>query len=100
MCASYVILQVMVRAGEGLVTIEKSQVDGKDTLLFRLDKSKIMTVGKKAIGNFIRKLSIYKSTADVVNGSAFFADYMKVDELNLEYRKICIENKSPRRLEL
>jgi len=56
MCASYVILQVMVRAGEGLVTIEKSQVDGKDTLLFRLDKSKIMTVGKKAIGDFIRKL--------------------------------------------
>lgn len=44
----------MVRAGENLVTIEKNQVDGKDNLVFRLDKSKIMTVGKEAIGNFIK----------------------------------------------
>jgi len=44
----------MIRAGENLVTIEKNQIDGKDNLVFRLDRSKIMTVGKEAIGNFIR----------------------------------------------
>ncbi len=45
-------------------------------------------------------MQIYKSTADVEEGSKFFEKYMHVDEKFLGYRKIVVENKLPRRLEL
>jgi len=45
-------------------------------------------------------LQIYKSTADVENGLKFFEAYTKVNETFLGYRKIVVENRLPRRLEL
>lgn len=59
MQARYVILQVLLEAGKGLVTIKKSEgLDGKATLLIELDKEKILTVGKDAIGKFLNKLQV------------------------------------------
>lgn len=51
-----------------------------------MDREKIWTVGKNAVGEFLRKLQIYKSTADVEGGTAFFADYTKVEGEDLYYR--------------
>ena len=48
----------------------------------------------------LQKQQIYKSTADVEGGTKFFQEYSKVNETFLRYRKIVVENKLPRRLEL
>lgn len=59
MQARYVILRVLLCAGEGLVSIEKFVADdGELDLVIRLDRSKINSVGKKAIGDFLKKLQV------------------------------------------
>ena len=73
MCARYVILRVMLEAGEGFVSIEQfTSADGKPDLVVRLDASKIETTGKKCIGDFLLKLQVYKSYGDVERGFYFF----------------------------
>lgn len=60
----YVILRVLLDAGDGLVCIDAcTGEDGAPDLRVRLDRSKIHTVGKVAIGNFLLKLQVH--TLDV-----------------------------------
>lgn len=99
-CASYVILQVLIEAGNDFIKIEEAEKNGKPYLYLTLDRKQIHTTGKKAIGDFLRKQQIYKSTADVEAGSKFFNEYTKVNDTFLRYREIVKENKFPRSLEL
>eukprot|EP00027_Filamoeba_sp_ATCC50430_P014115 CAMPEP_0168574354 /NCGR_PEP_ID=MMETSP0413-20121227/19031_1 /TAXON_ID=136452 /ORGANISM="Filamoeba nolandi, Strain NC-AS-23-1" /LENGTH=500 /DNA_ID=CAMNT_0008607681 /DNA_START=550 /DNA_END=2052 /DNA_ORIENTATION=- len=92
--ARYVILRVLLEAGEGLVTITLAN----DTAYLVLDRSKILTVGQKAIGTFLKKLQIYKATADVQGAIAFYGEYSKVPEEFLKYRDIVLAKQKPRRV--
>jgi dipeptidyl-peptidase-3 len=56
MRARFALLQVMLRAGENFIKIEKCQQNGKDYLNFNMDREKILTVGKKAVSEFMNKL--------------------------------------------
>jgi dipeptidyl-peptidase-3 len=60
MQARYVILRVLLEAGNDLVMVEKltNPTDGEADLIISLDRSKINTTGKEAIGNFLRKLQV------------------------------------------
>ncbi|CAB3983514.1 dipeptidyl peptidase 3-like [Paramuricea clavata] len=99
MQARYVILQVLLEAGEGLVTIEKTEdEDSKGNILIKLDKEKIQTVGRDAIGMFLKRLQIYKSTADYEQGKTMYDGYSSVDEKFLELRKLVLAKKQPRRM--
>lgn len=44
-------------------------------MIINLDRTKIKTVGKQAVGEFLRKLQIYKSIGDSVGGTEFFENY-------------------------
>ena len=62
MQARYVILRVLLEAGDDLVTISKvtNPEDNQSDLIMSMDRSKIGTVGKKAIGDFLRKLQVWE----------------------------------------
>lgn len=45
-----------MEAGEGLVRFEKTELNGKPYVITHLDKSKIWTVGKEALGKFLTSL--------------------------------------------
>ncbi|CDK27663.1 unnamed protein product [Kuraishia capsulata CBS 1993] len=94
MQARYAILQVLLQAGEGLVEIVSV---GDDDLRIKLDRSKIATVGAKAIATFLNKLHIYKCSADVVNGVKFYNDITSVDSDFAKYRSTVLKKKLPRR---
>ncbi|KAF7697226.1 dipeptidyl peptidase 3 [Silurus meridionalis] len=79
MQARFVILRVLLEAGEGLVTLSQTTgVDGQPDALITLDRSKIHTVGKSAIQKFLCSLQVHKSTADVEGGRALYERYSAV----------------------
>uniref|UniRef100_H2L990 Dipeptidyl peptidase 3 n=1 Tax=Oryzias latipes TaxID=8090 RepID=H2L990_ORYLA len=81
MQARFVILRVLLEAGEGLVGLkEVVGHDGKPDAQITLDRTKIHTVGKHAIQRFLCKLQVFKSTADVEGGRALYDGYSSVGD--------------------
>ena len=59
MQARFVILRVLLEAGEGLVTVTPTTgSDGRPDARVRLDRDKIRTVGKPALERFLRRLQV------------------------------------------
>ncbi|CAL1531245.1 unnamed protein product [Lymnaea stagnalis] len=106
MNARFVILRVLLEAGDDLVKFEKfAGDDGKPDVRVILDRSKIIPVGKPAIGAFLRKLQashVYKSTADAESGRKMYSYYSDVNDQDepkfLSLRSIVLDRKQPRKL--
>ena len=96
----FVIMHVLLEAGQDFIKIEKCKKDDKDYMYIKIDKSKIKTVGKEAIGKFLNKLHIFKSLGDVKRGKELFAHYSEVNDEMIKLRDIVLMNKVPRRMEL
>ena len=59
--------QVLLEAGEGFLDVKAVKGDdGKPDLLLTMDRSKIQSVGKQAIGAFLQKLQVRSSTRIMV----------------------------------
>ncbi|XP_033735100.1 dipeptidyl peptidase 3-like [Pecten maximus] len=103
MQARFVILRVLLEAGNGLVTIKHFTADdGSEDMVLKLDRSKISTVGKTAIGNFLRKLQVYKSTCDVEAAKKLYNYYSDVHDREephfLARRATVLARKQPRKM--
>lgn len=96
MQARFSILKSFLQAGEDFVKLEYTKDDYSD-LVIKLDRSKIETVGKKAVGDYLQKLHVYKTTADVENGSKFYADMTRVDRDMAKFRNAVLAAKLPRK---
>ncbi|GMS81030.1 hypothetical protein PENTCL1PPCAC_3205, partial [Pristionchus entomophagus] len=95
--ARFVLMKVVLEAGQGFVTIEETKdSEGKYDLSFKMDKTKIDTVGNPAVREFLKKLQAYKSTADVKGATALFNKY-SVGPTDLKWREIVLARRKPRR---
>ena len=82
MQARYVILRVLLEAGEKLVQLTSvTGSDGKPDVLISLDRTKIESVGRPAIGNFLRKLQVHHHSFDISRW--FGTRYVFRQEMNL-----------------
>mmetsp|Transcript_30562 Transcript_30562/g.99812 ORF Transcript_30562/g.99812 Transcript_30562/m.99812 type:complete len:721 (-) Transcript_30562:166-2328(-) len=103
MRARFVILRVLLEAGEGFVTLEREDAElpegeAGEGLYVRLDRSKIESVGVPAIASFLRKLQVFKSTANFAAGQELYERYSAVDEYWLGLREVVMANKKPRQM--
>mgnify|MGYP001120597248 FL=1 len=94
MRARFCIPNVLLEAGEDFVQI----VEEENNSYVTLDKSKILTVGMRAMETFLLKLGIYKSTCNLVDGVAMYHKYTEVNDRMLKLRKIVLEKKQPRKV--
>jgi dipeptidyl-peptidase-3 len=60
----------------------------------------LLTDQPSAVGDFLQKLHVYKSTADVETGSKFFTDMSTVgmDYWGTKVRNVVLKNKQPRKV--
>jgi dipeptidyl-peptidase III len=96
--ARFSILQCFLAAGDDFCKLDYQKEDLSD-LSIKLDRSKITTVGRKAVEGYLQKLHIYKSTADVVAGTELYNKMTHVDEFfGSKVRDQVLKNKQPRKV--
>lgn len=97
-CARHVYLQVLLRNTSNLISIQPTFNESNEMVDFTLylNRDAIISEGRPAIGSFLKTLQIYKSTADVENGTRFFNQFVNVDEMFIQYRSIVLNKKKPR----
>ena len=100
MQARYVILRVLLEAGDGLVSLESGVADddGKPDVTVRVARDKVATVGRKAVGSFLLQLQTHKSLGDVEVGKAMFSRYAEVPAEMAALREVVMARKEPRKL--
>ncbi|KAK6952017.1 hypothetical protein Daesc_006543 [Daldinia eschscholtzii] len=91
--AHFAILRCLLKHGHGCIDIHHDRAT--TTLRVRVDRSRIVSQGKKALGEMLLRLHVYRCTANVEECKKYYEELSHVDEECLEWRKTVIENKPP-----
>lgn len=99
MQARFSILRTFLDAGDDFVVLKHSEDDLSD-LSIHLDRSKILTTGRKAVEKYLQKLHVYKSTADFENGKKMYENITAVDQeyWGKKIRDAVLKKKTPRKV--
>ncbi|KAI0885173.1 dipeptidyl peptidase III [Annulohypoxylon maeteangense] len=91
--AHFSILRCLLIHGQGCIKVHHDAEAKK--LRVRVDRSKIRSHGKKALGEMLLRLHIYRCTADVQECKGYYEALSRVDEECLKWRQTVIENQPP-----
>lgn len=94
--AHFAMFRVLLNAGESFLTVTHDVSTNK--LIVHIDRSKILSHGKPAIGKLLLRLHIYRCTADVGACREYFEGLTKVEGIFAEWRQIVIASKKPRQI--
>ncbi|KAJ5732748.1 dipeptidyl peptidase III [Penicillium malachiteum] len=89
--ALFAILNHMLNHGNGVITVDHDVVDKK--LYIHVDRTKITSHGKLAIGQMLCKLHIWRSTADIEACKPYYEALSTIDDTTFE---IVVSNPEPK----
>ncbi|XKL62397.1 hypothetical protein PGB90_002230 [Kerria lacca] len=98
--ARFVITRILLEAGDELVKVTEPVLN--DRLLISLNREKLQSVGATAIKNFLLKLQVYKTTANLAEAKKLFDKYSEVSDDGIHpwqrWRNIVLKHRQPRKL--
>jgi dipeptidyl-peptidase-3 len=98
MQARFSILRTFLNAGVEFCQLEWEKDDLSD-LTIRLERSRILDLGRPAVDEYLQKLHIYKATADFERAKRLYDDITDVEPFYENYvRKAVLKKKTPRKV--
>ncbi|CAK7912567.1 hypothetical protein CAAN3_14S00782 [[Candida] anglica] len=94
MQARFAIFQTLRNAGVCSLKYEDSEFND---LEITFDEEKLTTVAVEALGDFLHKLHVYKCSADVKNGEAYYVGITTVGEELAQFRDVVLRKKLARK---
>lgn len=91
--AHFAMLKCLLRDGGGVMTVTHDRA--KQSLTVRVDRSKILTHGKPALGKMLLHLHIFRCTGDAAGCRTYYEDLSRVDGEYVEWREAVLMNKPP-----
>ena len=92
--ACFAILKYLLTDGNGFMMIDCNSAE--DRITVHVDRSRILTDGKPALGRMLLRLQMYRSTADVKNCRHYYEELSRVDRPSLEWRRIVLGKVPPK----
>lgn len=98
MQARFSILRTFLDAGREFASLEYEKDDLSD-LTVRIERNKIVELGRPAVEKYLQKLQVLKATADVGAATEMYNDVTHVDEFFAEkVRPAVLQKKTPRKV--
>lgn len=91
--AHFAMLKCLLLDGGGVITVAHNKP--KQSLTVRVDRSKIRTHGKPALGNMLLHLHMFRCTADAESCRTYYDELSRVDGEYVDWRETVIAHKPP-----
>ncbi|KAE8824347.1 hypothetical protein PTNB85_08904 [Pyrenophora teres f. teres] len=92
--AHFAILKCLLTDSNGCVTVDYNPQS--KSLIVRVDRSKIVSHGKPALGRMLLRLHLYRCTADVQSCREYYEELSWVHAEHLAWREIVLAKQEPR----
>ena len=86
-------LKCLLRDGNGVLTVTHSKSEQRLTV--HVDRSKILTYGKSALGKMLLHLHMFRCTADSQGCRTYYEELSKLDGAYRDWRETVLAKKPP-----